>query len=888
MFWELVSLLKRKVKEEEEDSDIKNNENLNENNGNNINGSDVNSSGKDDSNKMINDSSSSSSNSSFITSTSSLFYSISNPNFSSFSSSEISRISTFLLHFSSAINAQAIYSHNSLKIYRYIGESLGEFLSSLYVYSKSPNKGKRELNIDKAKIMNNSSLVSSIIKKRKRLLLALVVLDHNNQKNWGPPVLPRNNVYLYPNNNEESEDEKMMEEMDSDNDDDYDKENVDDKEKDNVNVNEKDKDKDNTNDKDKDKDKNNIDVKDKDKEEDKNNVVGKDENKDEDKDKDKGKVKENDKDKDKDNNNTFNLSLNSSLILFRRAFGIPEHHSFSEMSKYSDKGLADTVKELLGACYITGGFSLALKFFTLFIVDITEMEMMDVLKNIKNTLIERDKKEKDKGREEKDMEDLDDLRKLLNLKETPFNNVLLSEVFKDSSNKKNGNSATQSYERLTFLGESLMDFEVAEYLYRKYDTTSDLLYQLKKTLLLDNFLSFAGAVVNLPRYIKSSSVILAEEIKEFPEKIRRTLRCSDNSLNDSELWNMNKRELPRELSKRIKFFPFSIFDYYSSKTFSDIVISTIGAVFVDSVLTSIQNSYERNGSSSSSSSSSNSDIDIMSECSSYCSEIKFIKKVNSSSSSNDNGNNNNNDNYTLSRSVSEGFANTVKSFIKPFLLPWFDLLGTPDKIFWVNPIDYLYWVVLYSGLCAKIIFHPLDFKDALHSDEESNAISEEKGTKEKWMDIVGVEQKNITKDKFRLNNYWNEEEKMFGLTFSEDKDASEDRVIKKSDEKSSSSSHSSSDNDSISSSDGNNNNTNKNNILNNFPTYTYFRPLKKGNNINVIDLFDDRFNLHIQGQSYNDKYNERSKVLNNYFESRKEEILKKLLSEAEEEMNNDD
>ncbi|KAF9358444.1 Dicer-like protein 1 [Mortierella sp. AD094] len=231
----------------------------------------------------------------------------------------------------------------------------------------------------------------------------------------------------------------------------------------------------------------------------------------------------------------------------------------SQTHQLSDKTLADFIEAALGAAYLSGGARVGFEAAKALHVPFDEFESWDDFHNVyTNAKVTKDSDKERAG-----------------VKFTPLHLVGVSEVekvlgykFKDPllffeamTHASYIREDSVCYQRLEFLGDAVLDFQVIQYYYRKYPDAPPGAITIIKDASVNN--SILGAISlrwGLHKYVNHSSQALNPAIEKTIMSVEEKRSRSATKTLDGEYWN----------------------DISMPKVLGDLVESTLGAVFVDS------------------------------------------------------------------------------------------------------------------------------------------------------------------------------------------------------------------------------------------------------------------------------------------------------------------
>lgn len=248
---------------------------------------------------------------------------------------------------------------------------------------------------------------------------------------------------------------------------------------------------------------------------------------------------------------------------FRPAFyhnKVQVYERFTVQDKFSDGTLADLVESLTGAFFRTGGFASAVDFLKkISIFDLPDWK--EIEKFFKNTYIAKYSAEdlccedfksteeiikKPSSLQISPQQDYSELEQILNYQ---FRNKdLLEQAFTHAnSNKKN------NYERLEYLGDSVMDILINSNMFNLGEFSADKLTIFRHMLVNNNIFAKLSISLSLFNYIKA--------VKDSIVEVQKYLDCL--------VWEEDLLE-------------FGVYNSDPPKILNDIFEALVGAVLIDS------------------------------------------------------------------------------------------------------------------------------------------------------------------------------------------------------------------------------------------------------------------------------------------------------------------
>ncbi|KIP08582.1 hypothetical protein PHLGIDRAFT_87922, partial [Phlebiopsis gigantea 11061_1 CR5-6] len=251
-----------------------------------------------------------------------------------------------------------------------------------------------------------------------------------------------------------------------------------------------------------------------------------------------------------------------------------------QTEQLSTKMLADVVESLIGAAYEHGGFDLAIESAKLFGLGIS------------NWMTIPDCVDKSLSR----VEDLNDLPRELELVEGMLEykfsrRTLLVEALTHAS--YTGDIETQSYERLEFLGDAVLDMIVTDFLYHApgKNYTPGHMHIRKEALVNSHLLAFIcmntsiDIDATMPAWNNREGIVLNKDTQRI-HLYRCLLHSSPRVLEDLAVafsrWEKSGAAIQRAL-QRDSIYPWAaLTSLQAPKFISDMLESLLGAIFLDS------------------------------------------------------------------------------------------------------------------------------------------------------------------------------------------------------------------------------------------------------------------------------------------------------------------
>ncbi|KAG0042835.1 Dicer-like protein 1 [Gryganskiella cystojenkinii] len=256
------------------------------------------------------------------------------------------------------------------------------------------------------------------------------------------------------------------------------------------------------------------------------------------------------------------LGLSKELELYRYACSTPFHRKSwrptrfvvdgnewqqEQEHKLSNKTLADLMEAIMGAAYLSGGVAAALSAAKALRIPFDEFESWTTF----NEVYLRDRAlDSTMVPSPQQMMDLQEVEKTIGYK---FKRPEL--FFEAMTHASHIRTDSVCYQRLEFLGDAVLDFQVIRYYYQKYSTAPPGVITLIKDASVNN--QILGAIClrwGLQQHLVHYSPSLVHAIA------RAAVTLEDKDQTSGEYWN----------------------DVTMPKVLGDLVESTLGAVFVDS------------------------------------------------------------------------------------------------------------------------------------------------------------------------------------------------------------------------------------------------------------------------------------------------------------------
>ncbi|KAF9112474.1 Dicer-like protein 1 [Mortierella sp. AM989] len=233
--------------------------------------------------------------------------------------------------------------------------------------------------------------------------------------------------------------------------------------------------------------------------------------------------------------------------------------SESQSHQLSNKTLADVIESSLGAAYLSGGVKVGFQVAKTLRIPFDEFASWDDFYNVYyNGKIAKESAESRSGviLSPLNRAGVSEVEEVLGYK---FKDPLL--FFEAMTHASYIRTESVCYQRLEFLGDAILDFQVVQYYYQKYPKAPPGALTIIKDASVNN--SILGAISirwGLYKYLNHSSQALGPAIEKTMRTIEEKKNRSATKALDGEYWN----------------------DITMPKVLGDLVESTLGAVFVDS------------------------------------------------------------------------------------------------------------------------------------------------------------------------------------------------------------------------------------------------------------------------------------------------------------------
>ncbi|KAF9438743.1 Dicer-like protein 1 [Entomortierella beljakovae] len=230
--------------------------------------------------------------------------------------------------------------------------------------------------------------------------------------------------------------------------------------------------------------------------------------------------------------------------------------SESQSHELSNKTLADVVEATMGAAYLSGGVKLGLKAAKALYVPFDEFEGWDDFYSVYKQQSVTKAMAEERSRVTLAPQYLAGIAEMESVLGYVFKDKLL--FFEALTHASYVQSTSVCYQRLEFLGDAILDFQVVRYYYEKYYDAPPGAMTIIKDASVNNFILGAMSIKwGLYKYANHTSASLTDSIRTAVaavEKKKNTIGLK------GEYWN----------------------DIAMPKVLGDLVESTLGAVFVDS------------------------------------------------------------------------------------------------------------------------------------------------------------------------------------------------------------------------------------------------------------------------------------------------------------------
>ncbi|CAA7270275.1 unnamed protein product [Cyclocybe aegerita] len=254
--------------------------------------------------------------------------------------------------------------------------------------------------------------------------------------------------------------------------------------------------------------------------------------------------------------------------------------------KLSTKVLADVVESIIGAAYFHGGFELGYECLKYFDLGLKWEPLSD---RIAQVLSRVDAASYDpSGAEFVFPPQLNDVERMLNY--TFKRKILLIEALTHASYQSD--SRTPSYERMEFLGDSVLDMIVTDYLYRAPGKNySPGHMHLRKSAVVNGHLlayiclkTSTTLAASIPRPNASGAIEETDDSQEiylYKCLLHSSGKVLEDQLNAFTRFRLRRPEIEESLAEGI--FPWAaLTKMQAPKFFSDMIESLLGAILLDS------------------------------------------------------------------------------------------------------------------------------------------------------------------------------------------------------------------------------------------------------------------------------------------------------------------
>ncbi|KAJ3510188.1 hypothetical protein NLJ89_g4818 [Agrocybe chaxingu] len=252
--------------------------------------------------------------------------------------------------------------------------------------------------------------------------------------------------------------------------------------------------------------------------------------------------------------------------------------------KLSTKVLADVVESLIGAAYLHGGFEFGyecIKYFDL------GLKWEPLPGRIAQVLSRVEAVYSDSSAEFFFPPQLSDVERMLNYNFK--HKILLIEALTHASYQSD--SRTPSYERLEFLGDSVLDMIVTDYLYRAPKNYSPGHIHLRKSAVVNGHLlayiclkTSTTLSASIPRPNASGTIEVTDDSQEiylYKCLLHSSGKVLEDQLNAFTRFRLRRPEIEESLAEGI--FPWAaLTKMQAPKFFSDMIESLLGAILLDS------------------------------------------------------------------------------------------------------------------------------------------------------------------------------------------------------------------------------------------------------------------------------------------------------------------
>jgi dsRNA-specific ribonuclease len=247
----------------------------------------------------------------------------------------------------------------------------------------------------------------------------------------------------------------------------------------------------------------------------------------------------------------------------------------------SSKTLADVIESLIGAAYIEDGLTGALRCTTIFFPKDQWLNLEKAMQHLNSTATEKSSSPLH----------LEGLEQLLNYN---FKNPqLLLEAMTHASFNSYGTATALSYQRMEFLGDAILDFLVVRRLFTHKTELEHLTMHTLRTAMVNSgilgYLCMTHSIDEVrhdPIMDEGTGTINIEETK-VKRWMWQFMRHTSQAISAAQTAAVDRlNEVSNSLATDLKSgtrYPWSTLAHFApDKFFSDLIESTIGAIFVDS------------------------------------------------------------------------------------------------------------------------------------------------------------------------------------------------------------------------------------------------------------------------------------------------------------------
>lgn len=256
-----------------------------------------------------------------------------------------------------------------------------------------------------------------------------------------------------------------------------------------------------------------------------------------------------------------------------------EHQLRPEVFR-SSKMLADVVESVIGAAYLDDGLDASLRAISVFFPHDQWLSLERAARHLNSVATETGTMEPHLG----------GLEALLGY--TFKSPRLLLEAMTHPSFQSHDLASTMSYPRMEFLGDAILDFLVVR---RLFPHTSELrhdeMHTLRTAVVNEYILGYLCMTYSVPesrhnpKVDEATGAIIIEETT-VPKYLWQYMRFSGETISDAQISAMDRlRQFSGPLKKGLESstYPWAILTHFApDKFFSDIIESSLGAMFIDS------------------------------------------------------------------------------------------------------------------------------------------------------------------------------------------------------------------------------------------------------------------------------------------------------------------